>query len=349
MARYNLNNSTKESIHNFFTYLPHNCILASVFGLIQLFAAVTCSAISLHPYNGGIYSISVPSGWEVVSRGECTTFNILMFDPQNPLRRVIRGGSFGPFFTNEQARMGALQMSNMTGVPMPGVNNPVLQQMSALPILSYFPLAHRYPGTHPHFPNWQILSVNWVKPIQATAGMGRAEQVDFIFEENGQQGRARFDVHMVHLGNTIKTLMFYGYTLPSQEFDQSSAILEQSVISFRMQQAYLDQCQHNQQAGFAAQQRAYKSQQESADAQFKSWQQRDRAGNRMHEKWGDAFHGEERLYDPETGQVYQFESGFYDDYNPNREQFNKNQLQPLPDDDEELWEQAPLPGWEHLE
>lgn len=324
-------------------------LLISVSLMLWDGAHASSSSISLQPYNENIFSISVPNGWELVSRGQCTTFNVLLFDPRNPLRRVIRGGSFGPFFTSEQARMSAVQMSNMSGVPMPGANNPILMQMSAAHILSYLPLAHRYPGTHPAFPNWHILSVNWVKPIPAIGGMGRAEQVDFIFEENGMQGRARFDVHMINLGNTIKTLMFYGYSMPSVEFDKASAILEQSVVSFQMRQEYLDQCQRNQRDGFAAQQRAHRSQQESTDSQFESWQQRDRAKDRMHEKWGDTFRGQERLYDPESGQVYQFESGFYDHYAPNREQYNKNQLQPLPEDDKKLWEQAPLPGWEYLE
>jgi len=46
----------------------------------------------------------------------------------------------------------------------------------------------------------------------------------------------------------------------------------------------------------------------------------------------DAILGNKRVYDPETGDVYEVENGFYDTYIINRDQYEMSNLQPLPDD-----------------
>ena len=54
--------------------------------------------------------------------------------------------------------------------------------------------------------------------------------------------------------------------------------------------------------------------------------------------------GKERLYDPGTGEVYEFQNGFYDQYRLNPEQYRNSQLQPLPDGDAALWGAPTLDG-----
>jgi len=59
--------------------------------------------------------------------------------------------------------------------------------------------------------------------------------------------------------------------------------------------------------------------------------------------------GKERLYNPDTGEVYEFENGFYDKYDVDRNEYEMNNFQPLPSDDYELWMEVPLDGYRHLE
>ncbi len=68
----------------------------------------------------------------------------------------------------------------------------------------------------------------------------------------------------------------------------------------------------------------------------------------LSEKRSDAMLGNERLYDPDTGEVYEFENGFYDKYDLHRDEYDMNDLQPLPDDSHELWTKAPLDGYKNL-
>lgn len=66
------------------------------------------------------------------------------------------------------------------------------------------------------------------------------------------------------------------------------------------------------------------------------------------EKRSDAILSKERVYDPETGDVYEVENGFYDSYNINRDQYEMSNLQSLPDDSWDLWTAAPLDGRQHI-
>ncbi|KKM63836.1 hypothetical protein LCGC14_1507450, partial [marine sediment metagenome] len=68
----------------------------------------------------------------------------------------------------------------------------------------------------------------------------------------------------------------------------------------------------------------------------------------LSEKRSDTILEKERLYNPETGEVYEFENGFYDEYDVDRNKYEMNNLQPLPDDDYELWIEVPLDGYRHL-
>jgi len=54
------------------------------------------------------------------------------------------------------------------------------------------------------------------------------------------------------------------------------------------------------------------------------------------------------VYDPETGDIYEVENGFYDAYNINRDQYEMSDLQPLPDDSWDLWTAAPLDGGQYI-
>jgi len=66
------------------------------------------------------------------------------------------------------------------------------------------------------------------------------------------------------------------------------------------------------------------------------------------EKTSDAILGRERLYDPNTGEVYEFENGFYDKYQLDQDKYEMNDLRLLQEDNHELWMKAPLDGYKHI-
>jgi len=87
---------------------------------------------------------------------------------------------------------------------------------------------------------------------------------------------------------------------------------------------------------------------ETADLIMEGWERRNQTDDIIAEKRSDAILGNERLYDPDTGQVYEFENGFYDKYNPERQRYKLFNLQPLPDDDHALWTAPAMDGYRAL-
>ena len=68
-----------------------------------------------------------------------------------------------------------------------------------------------------------------------------------------------------------------------------------------------------------------------------SWEDRNKVDDIISEKRSDAMLGNERLYDPDTGIVYDVALDFYEDYNLHRDRYNMNNLQALPETDWNLW------------
>ena len=60
------------------------------------------------------------------------------------------------------------------------------------------------------------------------------------------------------------------------------------------------------------------------------------------QKVSDQILGVERLYNPDTGDVYEVENGFYDYYQTHENDFSVKNLEPIPDNAYELWDKAPL-------
>ncbi len=77
---------------------------------------------------------------------------------------------------------------------------------------------------------------------------------------------------------------------------------------------------------------------EAADSYNEAWSNRQRVNDALSQKRSDATMGYDRLYDTETGEVYRAELGFYDQYDTHREEFENIDLQPVPDDDYDLYE-----------
>ncbi|HOO21896.1 MAG TPA: hypothetical protein PL011_10980, partial [Kiritimatiellia bacterium] len=66
------------------------------------------------------------------------------------------------------------------------------------------------------------------------------------------------------------------------------------------------------------------------------------------QKRSDAILGKERLYDPGSGEVYEFENGFSDQYRLNPGGYRNPDLQPLPGDDHGLWTAPARDGYREL-
>jgi hypothetical protein len=143
--------------------------------------------------------------------------------------------------------------------------------------------------------------------------------------------------------------LFLGITAPQEEFRYIQKDLIRSLESFNLSQSYVENCIRQQNQTWTGIMKAGQTLSEASDIIMSGWENRNKTHDILSEKWSDTILGKERLYDPDTGTVYEFENGFYDKYNINRQQYNLKNLQRLPDNNYNLWMEAPLEGTRHLE
>lgn len=81
---------------------------------------------------------------------------------------------------------------------------------------------------------------------------------------------------------------------------------------------------------------------ETSDIITNGWNERNKSSDVRIAKKGDQIMEVERVYDADSGEVYEVENGFYDYYKTHEEQYNQKDLQPLPDTNYDLWGKAPV-------
>ena len=209
----------------------------------------------------------------------------------------------------------------------------------------------------PQVPNLENLQVISAMSQSSFIPGGKSELIRAIFVQDGTIAEGLFLVTVAPVlpytggpgGDIAYGFQFIGITAPKQEFMDSEDTLARSLQSFMITQTYVDNCIRQQAETYAGILKAGKTLSESSDIIMEGWEQRNKVDDILAEKRGDAILGEERLYDPETGEVYKFGGGFYDEYNINRDQYKMDNLQLLPDDDWNLWMEPPRDGYKYVE
>ena len=317
------------------------------------------TGLKLESFNGGFFSIDKPRGWKVITAGECAGFAFLIRDPSEPLRQTFYFGEVGPIYLSEQQRQIDHQYMNMGGYPVTWIDMPVVNPLTPDNFLAQFHLvarsqvAQNFMPQCPRLENVQIISK--VKQPSPVSG-GSTELVRALFTRGGNVGEGLFLVTVAPVlpftggpgGGLGYGFSIIGITAPKREFRNIENVLVKSVGSYTISQSYVNNCLAQQANTYAGILKAGKSLSETSDIIMQGWENRNRVDDVLAEKRSDVILGKERLYDPNTGEVYEFENGFYDKYQLDQNKYEMNNLQPLPDDNNDLWMEAPLDGYRHL-
>ena len=342
-------------------------LLWIVLGTFTLGAAFSNSAeakgkvnLKLEEFDGGFFSIEKPKGWEVVTAGACADFAFLMYDPGEPLRQIFYFGQVGPVYMSEQQKQIDYQYMKMGGYPILWFEMPVVNPLTPTNFLSQFHLiaqteiAQTFMPQCPRLENFQVISA---LPQQNPIGAGETELVRALFIKEGKLGEGLFLITVAPFlpfigqpsGGIAYGFLMVGISAPKGEFSSIESTLVKSVKSFTISGSYVNNCLRQQASTYEGILKAGKTLSESSDIIMKGWENRNKVDDILSEKRSDTILEKERLYNPETGEVYEFENGFYDEYDVDRNKYEMNNLQPLPNDDYELWMEVPLDGYRHLE
>ncbi|MGB7062373.1 MAG: hypothetical protein WBF13_08495 [Candidatus Zixiibacteriota bacterium] len=315
--------------------------------------------LKLESFDGGFFSIDKPEGWNVITAGACAGFAFLIRDPSEPLRQIFYFGEVGPVYLSEQQKQIDYQYMNMGGYPCTWIDMPVVNPLTPDNFLAQFHLvarsqvAQNFMPQCPRLENVKIISkVKQPSPVSGgSTGLVRA-----LFTQGGSLGEGLFLVTVAPVlpftggpgGGLGYGFSIIGITAPKREFRNIENVLVKSVGSYTISQSYVNNCLAQQASTYAGILKAGKTLSETSDIIMQGWENRNRVDDILAEKTSDAILEKERLYDPNTGEVYEFENGFYDKYQLDQNKYEMNKLQPLPGDNHDLWMKPPLDGYRYL-
>ncbi|NCC50679.1 MAG: hypothetical protein EOM20_05625 [Spartobacteria bacterium] len=319
------------------------------------------SVPALEPYDAGVFSIRKPRNWEIITAGQCSTLAFLIRDQSRPLRQVFYFGEVGPFYMSEQQKQIDYNYMNMGGYPIQYIEMPVISPLTPEAFIQQFHLiantsiARQFMPQCPRLEQIQVISSTPQSSGFAIQG-AQTSLVRALFTRDGQVGEGLFLVAVAPFmafmngpgGGTGVAMSFTGITAPQGEFSTLEPMLSACVASFNLSQAYVQNCLQMQQQQYAGIMKAGETLRETSDMIMSGWQQRNKPDDIIAAKRSDAILDKERLYNPDTGEVYEFKNGFYDDYRLNPQRYEQSNLQPLPDNNHELWNAPTLDGYQHL-
>lgn len=148
------------------------------------------------------------------------------------------------------------------------------------------------------------------------------------------------------MGGIGYAFSFIGISADKSEFKGMEKSLTESVGSLALSQEYVDNCLRQQDKQAQSVLEAGKTLSDTSDIMMDAWENRDKVDDIISEKRSDTMLSRDRVYDPDTGTVYDVKNGFYDDYDINREKFDMSNLQQLPDSSWDLWTSSTQPATE---
>jgi hypothetical protein len=316
-------------------------------------------ALELEPFATDFLSVLVPKGWQVVLVGRCSELGFRLFDPSRAARQIFFFGQIGPFYVSPEQRQIDQQFTARTGIPIPYFEMPVVAPLTAANLLSQWQHIAQTRAVQAYMPRWPRLqdllivgNTGATSPVQN----GNTELVRALFREDADLGEGLFYATVapgLPMNGQPGYGTAYGYLVagisaPKGEFASLEPVLVRCLASFSVNGNYVKWCVQQAPATWTGILKPGEMLREVSDLIHSNWEKRAPAQDAASEKSRDTLRGVERLYDPATGQVFEFPGGFFEKYNPERNRYKMDSLQPLPPDAYELWTKPVLQGSQQL-
>ena len=314
------------------------------------------------PFDNGFFKLQVPKGWQVYTGGQCSMLSFVVRDPLEPLRQVFFFGQVGPFYLDAAQKRIDRRYMDMGGYPVPYIDAPVVQPLNPATFLQSFPEIALLPTARQFLPQRPLLTGLTVVSTQQTpcalnAPGTQSALMRAVFQSQKKSGQGLFQVTTAPLigwiggpgGNTGMAFLFSGITAPLAEFNALENILARVLASFDLDSGYAAACRQSQQDQWAGIMRAGRTLGETSDLIMDGWRRRNRSDDIIAAKRSDAILGRERLYNPRSGVVLDFENGFYRSYSLDPGKYRDPDLRPLPEDDYSLWTAPTEDGGRYLD
>jgi hypothetical protein len=312
--------------------------------------------MQLEEYDGGFFTIKKPVGWKIYRAGSCATFSFIMRDESRPERQIFYYGEVGPVYLAESQKQVDKGYVNMGGSLPVWYEMPVIDPLTPENFLQGFHLiadtniSKRFMPQAPELENITIISS---VPSQSPLS-GETRTMRALFMRDGKLSEGMFYVTVAPLipltgyawGGIGYAFSFIGISADKSEFKGMENDLTESVGSLTLSQEYVNNCLQQQDKQAQAVLKMGETLSETSDTMMSAWENRNKVDDIISEKRSDVMLGQDRVYNPDTGTVYDVQNGFYDNYNINRDKYDMSNLQSLPDNSWDLWTSPTQPATE---
>ncbi len=309
--------------------------------------AKTTPLLTLEDYSGGFFTIKKPVGWKVTTGGSCATFSFVIQNPDNPAQMIMYFGEVGPVYLSNNQKVIDKNYMDMGGYKIAWYDMPVVSPLTpetflkTMNTITSTPLVQQFMTSLPQLQDVDVISsTTATSPVPGTTKLMRA-----VFMEKGIPANGLFflttTVVLPETGMASSGIgygmTFIGISSGRAEFTYLEKPLNDSLKSLDISQDYVSKCIGAQNAQTQNALKTSKTLSETSDVIMQGYENRNKSDDIISEKRSDVMLGRDRVYDPDTGNVYDVKNGWYDSYNTNRQEFKMNNLEQLPQDSWNLW------------
>ncbi|NLA95438.1 MAG: hypothetical protein GX838_01135 [Clostridiaceae bacterium] len=298
-------------------------------------------------YDGGYFSVTLPVGWQIQTMGQYNSFGFRAWDPQNPDYEIFYYGTLHPFNKSQDAK--SWNQSNAGyGFPYNVYGDaPVVSQDNAADLFyvwnDFASVVTKYSGTayQAGFSFPQLNNFAVVESLPITTYFSNIATDEALIRGSfcssccakcyGKFCASIYSAGTYYMGGVdmlpLSALSVSGVLAPQDSFVEVEQVLSDAIYSLNFTDSYVNEAQNyikNTAEGYMA---ANASLQATYDSYNAAWSARQISYDIISQKNSDATLGCDRLYDPDTGEIYRAELGFYDSYDINRDQYSNPNLQ----------------------
>ncbi len=301
-----------------------------------------------------VFSMEVPENWIVMTHKQFSDFGVYLYDPEVPERKIFFYCKMEYFNKSQAEKDYYARLASMAGITsfaadpygyLTQANVPVLNPATTAcfyenyqAFISLIYQINGYAYIYPDLNQVRVLErYASSAPVTPTCMDNSILRITFTADSGTAcQGLVGGEVSnkMTYIENGLD-LGFYcvydmmGITAPDGEFSELEPVLLRCLASFDLTDSYVRQTQQNTANETDAILAAGRSMQAAYDSYNAAWSSRQTSYDILSQKNSDATLGYDRLYDPDTNEVYRAESGFYEQYDLHRGEYPNPNLKIL--------------------
>lgn len=226
------------------------------------------AAYTLVDYDGGVFTMQLPQGWQIMTGGEYAGYSIRAWDPNDPDVQIFYYGELGPYFKSAEAKA---QYQSMSTSNDPLTYLPVLEDPTLAGCLNAMDdYQDAYDGIMPQsfafakIQNMTVLSETPITTPLASYAVSEASILASLTSETGAACTGMFEgsildaggyeINGVDVAPSRSASNIFGIIAPEGKFEAVAPTLIQSLTSFTFTDEYIQEAirQGNMQAENAA-------------------------------------------------------------------------------------------------